>query len=393
MRSQLSSPRVQVGECVGISRFGRHVALLAVVAALLGGCAMMPSSGPTARQIRADAGPGKDQLGFRIVEVSDLASAPGAPPVPAVFQPERYVPPTNLIAPGDVLDISVYESGVTLFGGTRGSGAAASAGGFDATAQVEKLPPVRVDDMGAIRLPYIGRIEVARLTSTELEAKIRAGYKGMSQNPQVMVAIRDSIGNSVILSGEVARPGRLVLPTNTETLSDVVALAGGYRGDAKDLSIRVVRQDQTVELRLSDVMAHRDRDMRIYPADRIAVVRAPRTIAVMGAPGKVEQMAFSGPTISLAEALALAGGSNPGAGNPAAVFVFRFEKAADGTESPVAYHVNMMRASGYFLSQRFVMQDKDVLYVGNSEANQPSKVISLASQLFGPLVILNSVVN
>ena len=95
----------------------------------------------------------------------------------------------------------------------------------------------------------------------------------------------------------MARPGRLVLPTNTETLSDVLALAGGYRGEAKDLSVRVVRQDQTVELRLSDIMAHGERDMRIYPADRIAIVRAPRTIAVMGAPGRVEQMAFSGPTI------------------------------------------------------------------------------------------------
>ena len=172
----------------------------------------------------------------------------------------------------------------------------------------------------------------------------------------------------------------------------MIALGGGYRGDAKDLSVRIARQGQTAELRLSDIMADRDRDMRIYPADRIAVVRAPRTIAVMGAAGKVEQMAFSGPTISLAEALAQAGGSNPNSGDAAAVFVFRFQKSADGKETPVAYHVNMMRASGYFLSQRFVMRDKDVLYVANSDANQPGKVVSLVSQLFGPLVIFNSVV-
>jgi polysaccharide export outer membrane protein len=394
MRAYLNRFSGPAGRLPQILREGRKLAVVALATVVLGACAVMPASGPTGGRIRSDAEPGKDHVPFRIVEVTDLASAPGAPPVPAVFQPERYVPPTNLIAPGDVLDISVYESGVTLFGGTKsaGAGAAAAAGGFDPTAQVERLPPVRVDDMGAIRLPYIGRIEVARLTSTELEAKIRAGYKGMSQNPQVMVAIRDSIGNSVILSGEVARPGRLVLPTNTETLSDVLALAGGYRGEAKDLSVRVVRQDQTVELRLSDIMAHGERDMRIYPADRIAIVRAPRSIAVMGAPGRVEQLPFSGPTISLAEALALAGGSNPGAGNAAAVFVFRFEKGEDGSDVPVAYHVNMMRASGYFLSQRFVMRDKDVLYIGNSEANQPSKVVGLVSQLFGPLVVLNSVI-
>jgi polysaccharide export outer membrane protein len=389
MHAVISGPSAAAGATGRLSPFG--FVLIVVAMLLVSGCAIMPSSGPTSRQIRADARSDQSNLGFAIVEVADLASVPAGPAIPAVFQPERYAPPTNLIAPGDVLEIAVYESGVTLFGGSKSSAAAASPG-FDATSQVERLPPVRVDDMGVIRLPYIGRMEAARLTSTELEAKIRAGYKGMSQNPQVMVAIRESIGNSVILSGEVARPGRLVLPTNTETLSDVLALAGGYRGEAKDLSVRVVRQDQPVELRLSDIMAHGERDMRIYPGDRIAVVRAPRSIAVMGAPGRVEQMAFSGPTISLAEALAMAGGSNPGAGNPEAVFVFRFQMSADGTETPVAYHVNMMRASGYFISQRFVMQDKDVLYVGNSEANQPSKVVGLASQLFGPLVILNSVI-
>ncbi|MCZ8173331.1 MAG: polysaccharide biosynthesis/export family protein [Brevundimonas sp.] len=331
-------------------------------------------------------------MSFNIIEVTDLSRVPSAPNIPEAFLPEHYVPPTNLIAPGDLLEVAVYEAGVTLFGGSRGEASIGTAG-LNTSAQVERFPPLRVDDIGAIRLPYIGRMEVAGLTTAELEAKIRNGYRAMSQNPQVLVALRESLGNSVILSGEIARPGRLVLPTNTETLSDVIALGGGYKGDAKDLSIRIVRRGQTVELRLSDVMANRSRDMRIYPSDRIAVVRAPRTIAVMGAAGRVEQMTFSGPTISLAEALAQAGGSNPNSGNAAAVFVFRFQKKPDGTEIPVAYHVNMMRASGYFLSQRFIMLDKDVLYVANADANQPSKVVSLVSQLFGPLVILRDVVN
>jgi len=222
MRAYLNRFSGPAGRLPQILREGRKLAVVALATVVLGACAVMPASGPTGGRIRSDAEPGKDHVPFRIVEVTDLASAPGAPPVPAVFQPERYVPPTNLIAPGDVLDIAIYESGVTLFGGNKSAAAGAAAAGFDPTAQVERLPPVRVDDMGVIRLPYIGRMEVARLTSTELEAKIRAGYKGMSQNPQVMVAIRDSIGNSVILSGEVARPGRLVLPTNTETLSDVL---------------------------------------------------------------------------------------------------------------------------------------------------------------------------
>jgi polysaccharide export outer membrane protein len=36
------------------------------------------------------------------------------------------------------------------------------------------------------------------------------------------------------------------------------------------------------------------------------------------------------------------------------------------------------------------MQDKDVLYIGNAAANQPSKLIQLVSQLFSPVVAVSS---
>jgi protein involved in polysaccharide export with SLBB domain len=42
-----------------------------------------------------------------------------------------------------------------------------------------------------------------------------------------LVTRREVITNSVIVGGEVVKPGRLVLNTNQESLSDVVALAGG----------------------------------------------------------------------------------------------------------------------------------------------------------------------
>jgi polysaccharide export outer membrane protein len=44
----------------------------------------------------------------------------------------------------------------------------------------------------------------------------------------------------------------------------------------------------------------------------------------------------------------------------------------------------MMNPGAYFLSQRFAMRDKDVLYVGNAGANQTTKMVQLISQLFSP---------
>ena len=86
-------------------------------------------------------------------------------------------------------------------------------------------------------------------------------------------------------------------------------------------------------------------------------------------PGRVEQIPFSRSSVSLAEAVATAGGVNPGVGNPAAIFVFRYVQDEQGNEMPMVYHLNMMKTGSYFLAQRFAMRDKDVLYFGNAAAN------------------------
>lgn len=316
-------------------------------------------------------------------------------PLPAAVPVGDFVnlppPPTDMIGPSDVLEIDVYEAGVTLFGGSGGgkriSGESST---FDPSVQVEKIGPIRVSDDGNIRLPYIGQIHVAGRTVAELESIIRRSLRKLSQSPQVLVSIREGITNSIIMAGEVTRPGRLVLTTNRETLADAVALAGGYRGEAKDLTLRLQRGSRNAEFRLSEVINGAYRDLVAYPGDRISLIRAPRTFSVFGASNRVEQLTFNAPVLSLAEAVAQAGGANPALGDPRAIFVFRYAPNADGKDQPTIYHLNLMRTGGYFLAQRFMMTDKDVLYVGNAAANQPSKMVQLISQLFSPLVVITS---
>src|SRR5205823_14715979 len=136
----------------------------------------------------------------------------------------------------------------------------------------ERLPLVRVDDQGYIRVPFVGRLRAAGHTAGELQAMIQEGLRGMSQDPQVMVTIQESITNSVIVGGEVGKPGRLVLSTNRESLVDAIALAGGYRGAAKDAVARVQRGGGTFEIRLSDLLDLPEEDLRVAPGDRITVM-------------------------------------------------------------------------------------------------------------------------
>lgn len=296
--------------------------------------------------------------------------------------------PTDLLGPGDVLTISIYEAGVALFGN---SALTAVPGAVNTSSTAEKLPVVRVDDYGFIRVPFVGRIKAAGRTAAELQAIIQDGLRGMSQDPQVMVTIEQSITNSVIVAGEVAKPGRLVLATNRESLLDAIALAGGYRGEARDAVARVQRDGQTFETRLSDLMDLPEGDLTVAPGDRITLVSRPQSFSVLGAPNRADEIKFPRGRLTLAEAVALAGGANPNAGDAGAIFVFRYVPGPDGAERPTVYQLNMMRPGAYLLSQRFLMHDRDVLYVGNARANQLTKFVQLMSQLFVPVATARAV--
>jgi polysaccharide export outer membrane protein len=207
----------------------------------------------------------------------------------------------------------------------------------------------------------------------------------------VVVTVDESITNSLVLAGEVNRPGRVPLNTTSETLSDTVALAGGYRGEAKDLVARVERSGGKFEIRLSDLMDQPEYNVPVGPGDRITLVSRPQSFSVLGAPNRAEQVRFPRGRISLTEAVALAGGASPTQGDAAAVFVFRYLTNDDGVQEPVVYHINMMRPNALLLAQQFAMRDRDLLYIGNAQANQPTKMVQLVSQLFVPVTIARAV--
>ena len=373
------------------SRSFRSVVCIACLSLGVSACATLPSSGPTGAEIRHASVAKAGAYPFTLIEVETQTALPAAPAIPGsnlVAMPPR---PTDLIGPGDVLNVTVYEAGVSLFGTALRTAAAAGATGVDTSSSAERLPPVRVDDYGYIKVPFVGRLRAAGHTAAELQSMIQSGLRGMSQDPQVLVTIEQSITNSIILAGEVSKPGRLVLSTNRESLVDAIALAGGYRGQAKDAVARVQRDGQAFEIRLSDLLDMPQQDVQVAPGDRITLISRPQSFSVLGAPNKAEEIDFPRGRLTLAEAVALAGGANPNAGDAAAVFVFRYVPQASGTEQPTVYHLNMMRPGAYLLSQRFLMRDRDVLYVGNARANQFTKFINLLSQLFVPVATARAV--
>ena len=135
------------------------------------------------------------------------------------------------------------------------------------------------------------------------------------------------------------------------------------------------------------------------PGDVLTLVRTPQTYSVLGATGQNAQIIFNAERITLAEAIAKAGGLQDLRSDPAGVFLFRFEPPAVvsalnarelGTgpdrSSPVVYRLDMSDANAYFLAQRFPIEDKYVIYVANARLNELQKFFTLLNTLTGPVI-------
>lgn len=361
---------------------------------LLAGCATLPASGPTAGEIKRGARAEENVMGFRIVDITpevvrDVggradASDRAQPTLASLAAPGR----NDVVGPGDVLSIGIYEVGVSLFGSSRDLGAA-----FDPSAKGEPFPVVVVDREGAITLPYIGRLEVAGRTPAEIQTLIERGLRGKSQNPQALVSVKLNVSDTVFVSGDVRRPGRFDLSLQNERLLDGIALAGGADYSSEDTLVRFTRGGRTLEERLGRIRAGAPDDLMLIPGDRIELIKRPRSFLVMGASTRVSQVSFETGDLSLAEAVARAGGPTDAVADPSAVFLFRYDPAAPsgGAEAPMIYRLNMMQPASYFLAQRFAIRDKDVIYIANAASNRPAKLVNIINQLFSPFVTARAI--
>jgi polysaccharide export outer membrane protein len=126
----------------------------------------------------------------------------------------------------------------------------------------------------------------------------------------------------------------------------------------------------------------------VHPNDIIYVYREPQTYLTFGALGTQQQIPFGAWRITLAEAVAKAGGLVDGAADPASVFLYRGEtrdvaeamgidaSKFQGPIIPVIYNINFRNPGSYFLATTFEMRNKDVIYVSNSVSVEASKFLT-----------------
>jgi polysaccharide export outer membrane protein len=371
----------------------RFASLLLMTGTMLAGCASLPQNAPTSGNIVKASQSPTNTLGYKIVPLD--AAAVAAPPQRnelgllkmAKFAEIPAPARTDMILPGDNLIVSIYEVGVSLFGGPGPTStlATATTGPSSTPSAAAHNIPVTVREDGNISMPYVGTIKADGYYPEELADTIRTRLGSFSQMPQVQVAISQSVGNAAYVNGAVAKSGRYSLTSAHERLLDLIALAGGSAIDVNDAELHFTRRGESATLRLADLRAEDRANVQLLPGDRIEVRKQRKSITVFGATDRVSEIGFEAANLTLAEALARSTGPADSRANPRGVYLFRLERDTSGNVlRPVIYRIDMMNPQTYFLTQMFQMQDKDVILYSNSSSNLTQKFVSMLNMLFSP---------
>jgi polysaccharide export outer membrane protein len=141
--------------------------------------------------------------------------------------------------------------------------------------EVSRTVPVRSD--GKISLPLAGEVQASGQTPLQLEKLLAAKLQSFISEPEVTVIVTEVKSQKFNILGQVSKPGSYPL-TNSSTVLDAIALAGGFRDFAKQKSIYILRQNPDgVQTRLpfnyKDVIKGKNsaQNIKLLPRDTIVV--------------------------------------------------------------------------------------------------------------------------
>lgn len=376
------------------SKYRRFLSLpsFLLLAMLLSGCAAMPNSGASRMQV-LQAERSSTLQGAVIVDVDDalarkLADAKKMDVFFDVFTKSGL--PDYRVGAGDVLEISVWESPPNmLFGGIsldNKTGAVST--------RPETLPAQMVMEDGKLTVPFVGRVRVAGRSVREIETDIANQLQGKANQPQVVVRVTENPTSFVTIIGDVSKSSRMRLTPKGERLLDALAEAGGVTQPITRMSLQISRGSVSATMPLDTIIRDTKQNIALLPGDVVTALFQPLNFTVLGATSKNQEIPFESRGISLAQALARAGGLNDNRADPGGVFIFRFENPAlldkenlvalaDGTV-PVVYQVNFNDPTAFFAIQNFPIQNNDVLYVANMPSAELEKFLRMIGLVLTP---------
>jgi polysaccharide export outer membrane protein len=375
---------------------------LLLTAVLLSGCAgFLPTQGPSRAQISRASTP-VGVAAIQVIDVDDavtrrlLAQRNGR-----LFSEALHVDPivSRPVGAGDMLEVSIWEADpATLFATST-----LQLPGQIGTSHATVLPEQMVDDQGFISVPFAGRIAAAGKSLPEIEQEIVRRLLGKANQPQVIVRLTHNFSANATVVGDVTTSTRVPLVPGNDRLLDALAAAGGVKEPVNKMTIQVTRANNVYSLPLETIIKNPPQNVTLLPGDVVTALFQPYSFMALGATGKNDEINFETQGISVAQALARAGGLLDERSNARGVFIFRFEpevaldwprqpvNATPDGKVPVVFRIDLSNPSSFFIIQSFPIENRDVLFVSNAPVTEMQKFLNLLFTVAYPILTAKQV--
>lgn len=381
-------------------RLFRRAVLVVCGLASLSGCGGFPANGPKAstfndarwQYVTAPAEDGGSDLPFVLVDVdSKVLAALGTTDDSSYFMgkfTDRRAPTNIALGVGDTIRVTIFEAGPGgLFSSTNNKDVASGANAIT-------LPDQEVDQTGRISVPYAdkngdgGLIKVSGRRPAEVQNDIQHRLMNKALEPQVIVTLVKRTSNLYSVMGDVNSPGRFSIEQGGVRILDALSNAGGPKNTDYNTLITLQRGTTSATARLSVLLHHSENNIFVQPSDILAVKKDERYYNVLGSTRANSRVAFEAESVTVADALAKAGGLDPEIAEPASVVVLRREEAKTlaqlevplegakaGEPMPTVYRFDLNKPSGMFLAQKMQLRNNDVVYVSKHAFSDVSKLL------------------
>ncbi|WP_106743522.1 polysaccharide biosynthesis/export family protein [Yoonia maritima] len=350
---------------------------IAFISACIGLAACAPADGPKTSQVIHQA----RQSDTPILQLNEgVVRALGTPHAGTGFQSlgtQSYVP--GIIKPGDTISVTAFGTG--------------NSGLFNASESATlPLGDFTVSQSGLVALPFAGTINVAGKSVSAAQNLITNKLRETAVDPYATVSISRMERDTYTVQGAVASAGVFTLTSRGENVLDGLANAGGASSDPDATVVTVLRQGRRGQEMLSNVISQDSRNIPLLPGDTLIVGGGDASFVADGALGSTGTFDFVEGALTLAGAVAQAGGLQDSRANPKSLFVFRRQptgesfllKSENGEHrtvyGDVIFRVDYSNPAERLRANRFQLRDGDAIYVGNAPLANFSKYFQIFSR-------------
>ena len=230
---------------------------------------------------------------------------------------------------------------------------------------------------GTIFYPFIGRVEVAGRTVSEVRDELAVRLEPFIAAPQVEVKIAAFNSQEVQVTGEVKEPSRLPITNVPMTVLDAISLTGGLGPQANWHDVILLRDGERRTLSLYDMLNEGElsQDLLLRDGDVLHVPDlGSQKVFVMGEVGEPQALPMGRSPMSLTEALSRSGSFSEAQADASGIFVFRREPQRNDKLATV-YQLDARNAAAMVLGTEFQLEPTDVVYVTTTPLGRWNRVI------------------